>query len=162
MDNFEQAVALVLLHEGGYVDDPKDQGGETRWGISKAAFPHVDIKNLTLSEAKQIYLREYWDKYQWGTLAWPLAYVMFDCVVQFSPRNPLRWLQAALGVPVDGILGPGTLKAARECPEPEKAACKVMLERQEYRLGHRQYDHFGRGWRKRDMLVLFEAVRRGG
>lgn len=60
--NFDTAVAFVLKHEGGYVNDPKDPGGETKYGISKRAYPGLDIKALTEDGAKAIYRRDYWDK----------------------------------------------------------------------------------------------------
>ena len=58
--NFLRAVKEVLKIEGGYVNNPNDRGGETKYGISKRAYPNVDIKNLTLDKAKQIYYNDYW------------------------------------------------------------------------------------------------------
>lgn len=61
MADFEQAVALVLKHEGGYTPGlPDDPGGETNFGIAKKYHPNVDIKNLTAEQAKEIYQQEYW------------------------------------------------------------------------------------------------------
>jgi hypothetical protein len=61
-EHFERAVAFVLRHEGGYVNDPRDPGGETKYGISKRAYPRLDIKGLTEADAKEIYRRDYWEK----------------------------------------------------------------------------------------------------
>jgi len=58
-DNFERCIAFVLRHEGGYVNDPRDPGGETKYGISKRAYPGLDIKNLTEEQAKEIYRQDY-------------------------------------------------------------------------------------------------------
>ncbi|MBX9584737.1 MAG: hypothetical protein K2X87_30910 [Gemmataceae bacterium] len=157
--DFDRAIALVLEHEGGYANHPKDPGKETKFGISKAAFPEVDVKHLTLPQAEEIYRRHYWDEYHCGTLPWPLALVMFDCFIQFSPRNPILWLQAAVGVRADGRLGPVTLGAARAHPDPGKAAAGVMADRAVYRLQHPAFMTFAKGWERRDVWVLFEAVR---
>ena len=59
---FDDIIEVVLEHEGGYVHDPKDLGGETNFGIAKRFYPDVDIKNLTKEQAKQIYKKDYWDK----------------------------------------------------------------------------------------------------
>lgn len=67
-ENFEKAVAFVLRHEGGYTNDNRDPGGETKFGISKRAYPSLDIKNLTEEQAKVIYRRDYWDRAGCGDL----------------------------------------------------------------------------------------------
>ena len=58
---FDQCFDKLIAHEGGYVNDARDPGGETKYGISKRAYPQVDIKALTLDAAKEIYKRDYWD-----------------------------------------------------------------------------------------------------
>lgn len=80
-DEFERLIAFVLKHEGGYSNDPRDAGGETKFGISKRAYPGLDIKNLTEDEAKEIYKRDYWDKAGCNALKWPLCFVVFDTAV---------------------------------------------------------------------------------
>lgn len=62
MDIFELAFSFSKQWEGGYVNNPKDPGGETKYGISKKAYPNLDIKRLSLEEAKEIYRRDYWEK----------------------------------------------------------------------------------------------------
>lgn len=79
---FNKAVTFLLGIEGGYVNDKYDEGGETKYGISKESFPNEDIPNLTLERAKELYYRYYWlrtgaDK----TKSYPLAYVLFDTAV---------------------------------------------------------------------------------
>ena len=61
---FEDCIDKVLEHEGGYVNDPNDLGGETNFGVSKKAYPDLDIKNLTRDEAKEIYRKDYWERYK--------------------------------------------------------------------------------------------------
>ena len=62
LTKFEDIIEITLHHEGGYVNDPDDLGGETNFGIAKRFYPDVDIKNLTKDEASDIYRRDYWDK----------------------------------------------------------------------------------------------------
>lgn len=78
---FEKAVEYVLKKEGGWIDDPKDPGGETNFGISKAAYPNVDIKNLTIDQAKIIYRSDYWDECNLETMPVWCRLIVFDCAV---------------------------------------------------------------------------------
>ena len=52
---WDSAFDLLMLNEGGYVNNPNDPGGETKYGVSKKAYPDIDIENLTLEQAKKIY-----------------------------------------------------------------------------------------------------------
>lgn len=159
-DNFDAAVAVTLSHEGGYVNDILDPGGETKFGISKAQYPDVDITGLTRAGAEAIYRRDYWDRYRCGDLPLPLALCYFDALVNHSPSNPARWLQAALGVSVDGQVGPRTLAAAKACLDPVAACRDFTVARLEYVKTLPSYPRFGRGWHARYVAVLAEAVRR--
>src|SRR5690606_39725856 len=67
-ERFLRAVEVVLEHEGGYVNDPRDPGGETNWGISKRAYPDLDIANLTRTDAIAIYYRDWWQRYEYDRL----------------------------------------------------------------------------------------------
>jgi len=73
MTAFDKAFEILIGHEGGYVNDVNDRGGETRYGISKRAYPHIDIANLTLAQAKEIYRTDYWDKVKCSSLPPDLA-----------------------------------------------------------------------------------------
>lgn len=79
--SFEAAFAIVVGIEAGYVNDPLDPGGETKYGISKRAYPNEDIPNLTLDRAHDLYRRDYWDKAGCDAFSWELALVTFDCAV---------------------------------------------------------------------------------
>lgn len=80
-ENFEKGFQFVIEHEGGYVNDADDSGGETKWGISKRAYLLLDIKNLTLDEAKAIYKRDYWDKLKLDNESTGYDLVYFDSAV---------------------------------------------------------------------------------
>ena len=70
-DNYLACIEVVLKSEGGYVNDPHDPGGETNFGISKRAYPSVDIKHLTKEGAIAIYKKDYWDKIKGDDLPLP-------------------------------------------------------------------------------------------
>jgi lysozyme family protein len=83
-NKFFTGLRFVLDHEGGYVNDPKDPGGETKWGIAKRYHPDVDIKNLTPEQATEIYYTEYWVPGKCSDLNHPLCVVQFDTCVNMG------------------------------------------------------------------------------
>lgn len=89
-NNFEKAVAFVLSHEGLYSNNPADPGGETKYGISKRAHPDMDIKNLTLDEAKAIYRNGYWDDCNCDMLPYPFDVAIFDTAVNMGKTAALK------------------------------------------------------------------------
>jgi len=109
--NFENAIDKILVNEGGYVNDPTDRGGETKFGISKRAYPHIDIKNLTTQGAKDIYKKDYWDKVKGDDIADDLvAYEVFDTAVNMGVRTSSKLLQMVVGSHPDGVIGSKTLE----------------------------------------------------
>lgn len=112
MSNFLRACNIVVGVEAGYVNDPRDPGGETKYGISKRSYPNVDIANLTLAAAQAIYLPDFWDEVQGDMLPWPLALFVFDSAVNQGQETARVLMQTALGVKADGNFGPQTLTAA--------------------------------------------------
>jgi lysozyme family protein len=109
--NFNTAVEKVLKQEGVYSDDPNDSGGETKYGISKKAFPHLDIKNLTLEQAKEIYKLYYWDKAKCNHIRDSIKLLHFSCAVNCGvvAANKIYQRATNTGIKIDGILGPVTL-----------------------------------------------------
>ena len=91
-DDFERAIAFVIKHEGGYVNNPNYTGGETNYGISKRAYPAQDIKNLTEADAKAIYKKDYWEKCDCDALPWPMNLAVLDAAVNCGPRRAMNWL----------------------------------------------------------------------
>lgn len=85
MNFFEPAFAIVIGIEAGYVNNPRDPGGETKFGISKRAYPNEDIQNLTLERARELYRRDYWDKCGLDALSWEMALIEFDAAVNQGP-----------------------------------------------------------------------------
>src|SRR5262245_28492186 len=116
-DNFEYAFELTVGHEGGYTDNSADRGnwtsgviGEgllkgTKYGIAAHSHPDLDIRNLTLEQAREIYRAEYWDPCgcdEWGS---PLDVIVFDAAINNGRGRAIRFLQLAAGVNSDGALG---------------------------------------------------------
>ena len=110
--DWETAIEFVLNMEGGYTLDPKDPGGETKYGISKKAYPLLDIKNLTVEAAKEIYKRDYWQECHCDELPSAFAISVFDTAVNQGTGKAKRLLQITLDVDVDGIIGNKTIAAA--------------------------------------------------
>jgi len=103
---FEDAIKKTLISEGGYVNDPQDRGGETNFGISKRAYPNVDIKNLTVAGAKEIYKRDYWDRVRASEInSQEIASGLFDTAVNMGVRTASKLLQACADAHPDGIIG---------------------------------------------------------
>lgn len=109
MASFEIAIEELLLQEGGYVNDPDDTGGETKYGISKRAFPHLDIQALTVEEAKNIYRQEYW-RFE-AVESQAVANKLLSMAVHLGLSQAVRQLQKILLVNTDGIFGPKALAA---------------------------------------------------
>lgn len=105
---------------GGYTKDPKDLGGETKWGISKRSHPALNIKGLTFLDAVNIYKNEYWnDKYDYITDT-ALAFKLFDMGVLKGPNSAIKVAQKAIKkcgktIKVDGVFGNITLAALNDC-----------------------------------------------
>jgi lysozyme family protein len=118
---FDQAVGFVLKEriEGGYVNDPRDPGGETNFGISKRAYPKVKIADLTEEDAIEIYKRDYWDAAGCDDLPPKVAVAVFDAAVNQGVGIAKRLLQRAARVTADGIIGPKSLKAIQGVDEDE-------------------------------------------
>lgn len=91
--NFDLALEFVLKWEGHYSNDSIDPGGETNFGISKRAYPDVDIKSLTLNEAGIIYRKDYWDKVGGDNLDKALAIAAFDTAVNCGVSRARAWMQ---------------------------------------------------------------------
>ena len=119
-EKFEYGIQKVLKHEGGYVNDSIDPGGETNFGISKRSYPTIDIKNLTLDNAKHIYYTDYWLQGGYNRIdAKLLACKVFDAAVNMGIHRANKLLQQACnnlneGLIVDGIIGKNTINVVNK------------------------------------------------
>jgi hypothetical protein len=153
--NFTNAVAQVLNFEGGYVNNPNDRGGETKYGISKKAYPDLDIKNLTKETATEIYYRDYWLASSCDRMDYKVALVVFDMSVNHGVSRSIKILQKTLKVKIDGIIGTQTLGALRTDAQFPR---DILRERVHFylNLSSSQLKEFGHGWMNRvfDLLNL--------
>lgn len=158
MNKFDKCMEFVFEQEGGYVNHPRDPGGETNFGISKRSHPGEDIKNMTRERAREIYRTGYWNTTQAGLLPLPFALLVFDGAVNSGPYRSKCWLQEGLGVAVDGVVGPNTIAAAEEYASSEytiEVICDIRLR---FLSQSKNWDAFGRGWTNRVHDLKDKAV----
>ncbi len=142
MSNFEHAIELVLVHEGGFVDHPSDPGGATNWGVSLRFLgdhPEVgdfdqdgdvdaqDIANMTRDQAKMIYRMFWWDKFGYGRISdQTIATKVFDFSINMGASRAHKLLQSALNnafglnLDVDGVLGNASIGAINVCTDGDE------------------------------------------
>ena len=147
--DFYKAFDRLMGHEGGYTNNPDDPGGETNWGISKRAYPNVDIKNLTRDQAKNIYYRDYWQKCHIGELPEAVQFDMFDMAVNSGISAAVKTIQRALGVTADGVWGPNTSRAASSVVDPQRLDKVFSGYRLQYLADLPTWPTFGKGWARR-------------
>jgi lysozyme family protein len=155
---FDEAFRRVIGHEGGYVNDPLDPGGETKFGISRRAYPGEDIAGLTLGHAKALYHRDYWGPAGCDAVPASIRFDLFDMAVNQGVKASVRALQHAVGETEDGILGPRTLLAIGSTP-PERLLFRFTAARLVAYTGADdiRWQRFGRGWVKRVARNMLEA-----
>ena len=157
VDPLYPAVELVLRHEGGYINHISDPGGETNFGISRRAYPHLDIKNLTREEAIEIYRKDYWQRCKCDQMQGGIGLSVFDFAVNAGANRAIRTLQESLNVIVDGWIGPITLDAARNATADHIR--KYAGFRMRFYRSLSTFDTFGRGWTRRTDETLQEALK---
>ena len=157
MSEFDRAVDLIIYLEGGYNDDPLDSGGATKYGISKAAFPTLNIEKITLKEAKIIYKNQYWNLVSGDKLPPATATIVFDMAVNSGVYRAKRIMQRALRVKQDGAIGPKTLKALSQMKEKD-FLIKYTKVRIVFYTGLDHFDRFGAGWTSRAIDCLIACL----
>jgi lysozyme family protein len=161
--NFNAVMREIFRHEGGYVNHPNDPGGATNMGITHHTLAlhrgvktvsKTQVKALTQVEARQIYQNKYWDRVRGNQLTPGYDLVAMDGAVNSGPGRGARWLQRGVGAPVDGVIGPVTVKAVRAADVSGiKRACSARMSFLR-NLGH--WATFSRGWSRR--VAEVEAV----
>ena len=160
MIGFDEVFARLIGHEGGFSDDPKDPGNwtggrpgvgkllGTKYGIAANTCPDLDIKALTLEQAKAIYRRDWWDKIHADQLPGAVAFQLLDFAVNAGITRAVISLQRAVGVADDGKLGPRTLAAVNAMPVPDVLA-RFNAERLEFYASLSTWPTYGKGWARR-------------
>ena len=155
-ESFDRALALVLELEGGFVADPRDPGGATNHGITRATLARArgrpasvaDVRALTRAEASAIYRRTYWAEVGGDALPPGLDLAIFDFGVNSGPARAIKAHQTALGLKPDGRLGPATL-AAPARRDPAATIRRVTADRLGFMRRLSTWIAFGRGWTAR-------------
>ena len=148
MQNFPDCISHVLAAEGGLVNDPQDPGGVTKFGISQRSYPALDIRALSLDDAKAIYQRDYWAPIQGEALPAGLDLLVLDHAVNAGPARAIRLLQHLVGVPEDGLMGPVTL-AGVAIADPQDLIARFSELRLDFYRDLPTWRHFGAGWSRR-------------
>lgn len=122
MMGLDDALEFLLFEEGGWSNHPADTGGATMYGVTQATYntyrkgkglPTQSVRKITKSEAHDLYDVMYWRTSGSDRLPWPVSYMTFDAAVNSGPKRGVQWTQQGLGVTADGIVGPGTIAAAK-------------------------------------------------
>lgn len=150
---FEDAFDRLIRHEGGYVNNPSDPGGETKWGISKRAFPNLNIAALTRVDAREIYKTFFWAPLEASTMPSSVAFQVFDFAVNSGIDTAIRYLQRALKVADDGHFGPISRFALNTTSETD-ILMRFNAERLDYMTRLSNWPDAGRGWARRIALNL--------
>jgi len=158
--NFDSSFDRVFVNEGGFTDVRGDRGnwtsgkvgeGElkgTKYGISAMTYFDLDIKNLTIYEAKAIYRRDWWDKLSMELLPCAMQYQMFDAALNHGMRPATKMLQNAAGVKADGSIGPVT-RATVANTDINDLLMRFLGERLIFMTNVSTWHLFGKGWARR-------------
>jgi lysozyme family protein len=150
---FEVAFSELMVSEGGYVYDPKDPGGETKYGISKRAYPELDIKNLTKQQAKEIFRQDYWEVCRCEEIPECLAIIVSDMAYNSGNSRAIKLLQKSLGIKEDGIIGSITVGKANEV-DKLNILKKYRENRINFYKGLKTFSIYGKGWVARTNKVF--------
>jgi len=158
--SFENAFIDTIGLEGGYSNDPGDPGGETKYGISKKQYPTIDIKNLTQTQAKEIYLKDYWEPLKLDSIPNQRIHAeIFDTGVNCGVTTAIFIAQRAvnflgLNIDEDGVMGPQTIStvnglASKDAEALFKALNGFQFMRYVQIVGTSKDHRFARGWMRR-------------
>lgn len=146
--NLEESLAILLKHEGGFVDHPSDPGGATNHGITQKVARQNgyagNMRDLPLSVATEIYRKQYWIAIKADQLPDTLRFHVFDAAVNSGNAQAIKWLQRCAGVEDDGVIGPITIKAAEKVSPAQYSAMRLR-----FMTGLGNWPQFGKGWARR-------------
>lgn len=155
--DFDKAFHKLLGHEGGFVDHPSDPGGATNWGVTQAVARANGytghMRDFPVDMAKAIYWRQYWVPIKADDLPPAIRYAVFDAAVNSGAKQAVKWLQRAIGVNDDGVVGPQTMTFARAA-NPDFVIRRMLGERLQFMTDLKTWQAFGRGWARRIAEVL--------
>lgn len=168
--NFERCTKWLLVHEGGYVNHPRDPGGATNKGVTQRVYdgyrgrigkPRRSVRHITSSEVMEIYRSQYWNTIHGDDLPSGLDYSMYDYSVNSGPSRAIKDLQRLLGVKADGVMGNVTLCAIRSRKDIEGLITELCLHRWNWMKRLKTWNTFGKGWTRRVMGDIIRGVQPG-
>lgn len=157
-ERYDDSLSHVLTHEGGYVNDPRDPGGATNFGVTqrtydgyrkRKALPPQSVRLIAKAEVGEIYRKTYWNGVRGDELPDGLDYVLFDGAVNSGPVQSIKWLQRALGTKVDGVMSDATLAAAETYPDHDALIAAILDRRLAFMRALKGWRAFGKGWSRR-------------
>jgi len=161
---FERALPLVLKHEGGFANHPKDPGGATMKGVTLATFRRykpgasvADLKAISADMLARIYRDGYWNAVRADDLPSGVDYCVFDFAVNSGPGRAAEYLQAIAGVAQDGKIGPQTIAAVAKL-DPASVINSLCNRRLAFLKRLKTWPTFGKGWESRVAGVRKEAL----
>jgi len=165
-ENFDKCLAMLLEHEGGYVNSKHDRGGMTNLGVTKRVYDEwigresteQEMRDLTPDDVAPIYKKNYWDRVKGDHLPSGVDWCAFDWAVNSGSGRPAKAIQRAVGATQDGAIGNQTLGLVAE-KDPKFIIDYVYTVRQAFYESLDDYKHFGRGWSRRNTETLHQAMK---
>lgn len=157
-DNFQASLKMVLKHEGGFVDHPKDPGGATNKGVTRQTYESFlgrplesvnELIEIPDEHIQEIYRIRYWDKVKGDDLPSGLDFSVFDWGVNSGPSRSAKFLQGLVGVTQDGAIGPRSLEAISQ-HDPKDLIVEMAAKREGFYRSLSTFDTFGKGWLRRN------------
>lgn len=164
----DEIIAKVIGTEGGYVNNPADPGGATKYGITQRYLTNArkspqfanlpaSVADITAQQAHDLYAADQWQVIKGDSLPPAVALLAFDCAVNAGPGTAANILETALGIPADGVIGPHVI-AASAAANPQKLAAEFAAQNafhyaKIYAMGERQ---FMLGWMRR-VITMYTA-----
>lgn len=162
--NWKKSFEQMLASEGGYVNHPSDPGGMTNLGVTKRVWEEwtgresneAEMRALTPELVETLYKKRFWDACRCDEMPGGVDYLVFDFAVNAGPGRSAKILQAAVGVPADGGIGPVTLAAVKAIPENELVE-KFSQAKEDFYRSLNTFETFGKGWLNRVAAVKIKA-----
>jgi len=164
-ENWDTCFDMVIKHEGGFVNHPKDPGGMTNLGVTRSAWEaylnrsvtEADMRALTPEGVKPFYKALYWDRIKGDSLPDGVDYAAYDLAVNSGPHRAAQYLQQIAGVTADGMIGPKSLEAINAF-DPKEIADAICDMRMDFLKKLSTFDTFGKGWSRRVAEVKAKAL----
>ena len=155
--DFERAFDLLITHEGGFSNHPDDPGGATMYGVTEVvarAEGYIGpMRDLSLDFAKQVYRKRFWDACRCDQMPDVIRYPLFDAAVNSGPSQAIKWLQVAVGVKADGVIGPITQQTVNVLPA-QVTRQKMIGNRLRFMTNLSNWPSFSKGWARRIAAIL--------